>query len=89
MNAKHVVPGPEPAKEITLRHVVPGTCEAGGRIKPGAQAPGMFDKLGGGARETGDSAAARFAGSGPDFFAGCPGACAPGFILPPASQAKS
>jgi len=37
------------------------------------------------ARETGDSAAARFTGS-TVFFYRYPGACAPGFILPPASQ---
>jgi len=37
---------PEPAKRVTLNDVVPGTCEAGGRIKPGAQAPGSVIKIG-------------------------------------------
>ena len=40
------------------------------------------------ARETGDSAAARFAGSGAFNVGTVPGACAPGFILPPASRAR-
>jgi hypothetical protein len=29
---------------VTLKHLVPGTCEAGGSIKPGAQAPGSILK---------------------------------------------
>ena len=43
-------------------------CEAGVSIKPGAQAPGQPNKIKPRARETGDSAVARFAGSRPFFF---------------------
>jgi hypothetical protein len=72
---------------------VRGTREAGGRIKPGAQAPGKLQKNGAQARETGDSptyfeAVARFAGSNASLLLTDPGACAPGFILPPASRAR-
>ena len=38
--------------------------EAGGRIKPGAQAPGTKEKKGHPAREAGGSAVARFTGWG-------------------------
>jgi hypothetical protein len=72
---------------------VRGTREAGGRIKPGAQAPGKLQKNGAQARETGDSptyfeAVARFAGSNASLLLTDPGACAPGFILSPASRAR-
>jgi hypothetical protein len=72
--------------------IVHGTCEAGGSIKPGAQAPGKQTKIEARARETGDSvywfrAVARFTGS-TRYLSIVPGACAPGFILPPASQVR-
>jgi hypothetical protein len=61
-----------------------GTCEAGGRIKPGAQAPGSFQvdfcepmKWA--------TALPAVRGLNVDFHID-PGAYAPGFILPPASQ---
>jgi hypothetical protein len=81
------------AKQVTAKHVVRGTCEAGGRIKPGAQAPGT------GVQETNDEPAKRATAR---KLQGCrplrglafsllsfPGACAPGFMLTPASQAKN
>jgi hypothetical protein len=61
--------------------------EASDRLKPGAQAPGTGDKNRNRAREAGDSAAGRFARFNA-FFASDPGACAPGFMLSPASRAS-
>src|SRR3954447_9524198 len=63
--------GAEPAKQ-TSQMRGRRTCEAGGSIKPGAQAPGAAIKKGVGARKTGDSpwvksAVERFAGSGARF----------------------
>jgi hypothetical protein len=61
-------------------------CEAGVSIEPGAQAAGTKTE-GARAHEMSDSAVARFAGSHSYMFR-LPGACAPGFILPPASQVQ-
>src|SRR5215213_15473 len=63
-----------------------------GFIVSGAQAPGSATNQTIGAREAGDSpipsrAVARFAGS-IALFLFDPGACAPGFMLPPASRAR-
>ena len=68
-------------------------CGAGDSIKPGAQAPGSRNKQCDGARETGDShehvkLSPTIAGSQNLIMQSLPGACAPGFMLPPASQAK-
>ena len=57
---------------------VRGTCEAGGRIKPGAQAPGKRKRIWDRARKAGSHR----------IFRADPGACAPGFMLTPASQAN-
>jgi hypothetical protein len=73
--------------------MVPGTCEAGESIKPGAQAPGKrFLKRG---AEPAKRATAHltqgcrpFNGLQRLFFIADPGACAPGFMLPPASQVQ-
>ena len=62
-------------------------CEAGVSIKPGAQAPGQQFNITRRARTAGGSAVARCAGS-KLFGDAFPGACAPGFMLTPASQAK-
>jgi hypothetical protein len=61
--------------------------EASDSIKPGAQAPGSNYEI---TREPVKraTATARFAGL-IHFFDGIPGACAPGFMLTPASQVKT
>jgi serine/threonine protein kinase len=73
-----------PTAEKTISHVSSAEY-IGGRIKPGGQAPGLDLKKGDRARGAGSSAVAHFAGSN-CFISSLPGACAPGFILPPASQ---
>ena len=74
--------------EILLR-----AREAGEGIKPGAQAPGTNEEKKARARETGDSVmlsrlspVSRARGG---VFIADPGACAPGFMLSPASRALS
>jgi len=67
--------------------------EAGGRIKPGAQAPGKPPKKRAQPVERATAqmrrrAVARFTGSTPYFYYD-PGACAPGFMPSPASRALS
>jgi len=66
-------------------------CEAGGSIKPGAQAPGSIIKTApnprSGRQPMDIRTVTRFTGSVPILIID-PGACAPGFMLPPASQAK-
>ena len=68
-------------------HVERGTCEAGGRIKPGAQAPGSNAKnwIEPAERATALPPASR---AQTPFFISLPGACAPGFMLSPASRAS-
>jgi hypothetical protein len=90
-NDKLMVPGTCEAGNDKL--MVPGTCEAGESIKPGAQAPGKrFLKRG---AEPAKRATAHltqgcrpFNGLQRLFFIADPGACAPGFMLPPASQVQ-
>jgi hypothetical protein len=90
-NDKLMVPGTCEAGNDKL--MVPGTCEAGESIKPGAQAPGKrFLKRG---AEPAKRATAHltqgcrpFNGLQRLFFIADPGACAPGFMLPPASQVE-
>ena len=62
--------------------------EAGDSIKPGAQAPGSEAKKWVEAREAPGSAVARFAGSNLNYQTD-PRACALGFMLSPASRART
>jgi hypothetical protein len=69
---------------------VPGTCVAGGRIKPGARAPGTSFKKRNRARETGgsvllDHRLSPVSRARTPILVCLPGACAPGFILSSAS----
>src|SRR6476660_6246875 len=69
---------------VKLAYNKVSACEAGVSIKPGAQAPGTKHR----AREPMKWAAALSPASRARLiiFVCDPGACAPGFILPPASQ---
>src|SRR5215213_9843212 len=62
-------------------------CETDDRIKPGAQAPRLANHYNSKARECGRQLSPISWAHG-SFYFSLPGACAPGFMLTPASQAK-